>query len=90
MHATLVASEGVLMASDTMPGMPFQEGNNFSISIGCESVEETDRLFQALSAGGNVKMPPQETFWAQRFAMFTDRFGIHWMLNMDKPHGAIG
>jgi PhnB protein len=69
-----------------MPGMPFQQGNNFSININCESLEETDRLFTALGENGKVKMPLQETFWAASFGMLTDQFGIHWMFNFEKPH----
>src|SRR5687767_2863633 len=45
MHARLTKGSAVLMASDTMPGMPFQQGNNFSISINCDSLEEIERLF---------------------------------------------
>jgi PhnB protein len=87
MHASL-AGGSLLMASDNMPGMPFLQGDNFSININCESVEETERLFAALSENGKVTMPLQQTFWAQRFAMFTDRFGIHWMLNLENPRPA--
>lgn len=88
MHAALI-NKGmpVLMASDTMPGMssPFQAGNNFSVALGCESVQEVEKFFSALSEKGKVTMPLQETFWATRFGMFTDQFGINWMLNLDKP-----
>jgi PhnB protein len=72
------------MASDTMPGMPFAQGNNFSVTIDCESVEEIDRCFAALSEKGKVTMPLQKTFWAPRFGMLTDRFGINWMLNLEE------
>jgi PhnB protein len=85
MHARLANGPALLMASDTMPGMPFQQGSNFSLSITCESAQETDRLFTALSENGKVTMPLQETFWAARFGMFTDRFGINWMLNFERP-----
>lgn len=89
MHARLTTgSTPVLMASDTMPGMPFQKGDNFSISINCESVQEIERLFAALGEGGKVTMPLQETFWAARFAMLTDQFDINWMLNLDKQSPA--
>lgn len=83
-HARISKGAAVLMASDNMAGMPFHQGDNFSISIQCENAQETDRLFSALSEKGNVKMPPQETSWAARFSMFTDQFGINWMLNLDK------
>jgi PhnB protein len=85
MHARLSKGPIVLMASDALPGMPFQQGNNFQLAISCEAPEESDRLFTALSAGGKVVMPLQETFWAERFGMLTDKFGVSWMLDLEKP-----
>jgi PhnB protein len=85
MHARLTKGATVLMASDNMPGMPFQRGDNFSVSLNCDSVQEIEKLFSALSEKGKVTMPLGETFWAARFGMFTDQFGINWMLNLDKP-----
>ena len=85
MHARLTIQSLILMASDTRPGMPVTQGNNFFVSLNCSSVEEVDKLFKALSIKGNVEMAPQETFWATRFSMLTDQFGIKWMLNLDKP-----
>jgi PhnB protein len=88
MHARLTKGSIVLMASDSMPGMPFVQGTNFSVSIQCESREEIDRLFAALSEGGQVAMPLDDAFWGARFGMFKDRFGIHWMLNFEFPKKA--
>src|SRR5262249_40560106 len=56
MHARLSKGKATLMASDTMPGMPFQQGNNFSISVDCETGDEVDKLFNALSQKGKVGM----------------------------------
>jgi PhnB protein len=85
MHARLRKGSAVLMASDTMPGHPFKQGNNFSINIACDSVEEIDKFFAALGEKGTVIMTLQETFWAARFGMLTDQFGIGWMFNFEKP-----
>lgn len=85
MHASLTKGKLLLMASDTPPGQPSKKGDNFSISITCESVEEIDRLFAAIGEKGTVKMPLQETFWAARFGMLTDQFGINWMFDLEKP-----
>jgi PhnB protein len=85
MHARLTKGPLTLMASDTMPGMPFQQGSNFALAIECETPQEVDQLFAALSAGGKVTMPVQETFWATRFGMLTDKFGVSWMLDLAKP-----
>ncbi len=84
LHAKIAKGTWAIMASDTMPGTPIQQGNNFSIALACESAEETERLFNALSEGGKVTMPVEETFWAVRFGMLTDKFGINWMVNFEK------
>ena len=88
MHAKLTKGFATLMASDTMPGMPFKQGNNFSICLSPESVQETDKLFNALSENGRITMPLQDTFWGARFGMLTDQFGINWMVNFEKPKTA--
>jgi PhnB protein len=85
MHSRIAKGSTVLMASDTMPGMPFTQGNNFSISVDCESAAEVDKLSTALSAGGKVTMAPADMFWGAYFGMATDKFGLQWMFNFDKP-----
>jgi PhnB protein len=86
MHISLpISKETVLMGSDTTSnfGGKVQGGNNFSISINAESEEEARRLFNGLSANGKVTMPLDKTFWGAYFGMFTDKFGINWMVNYD-------
>ena len=85
MHARLTKGAATLMASDTMPGHAFKQGNNFSISVNCESKQEVDDFSNALKEGGQVTMPNQDTFWGAYFGMLTDKYGINWMLNFDKP-----
>ena len=85
-HAKLIKGSATIMASDTTPGMPFQQGNSSHICLICESLQETERLFAALSDKGKITMPLQDTFWGARFGMITDQFGVNWMLNFDKPH----
>ncbi|HEY4363022.1 MAG TPA: VOC family protein [Bryobacteraceae bacterium] len=86
MHAALSMGAGaILMASDTMPGMPLTAGNNFSVSVHPESVEEVERLFAALGEGGTVRMPLTDAAWGARFGMLTDKFGIQWMFNYEYP-----
>lgn len=88
MHVTLpISKETVLMGSDTGGewSSGFKAGNNFSISINAESKEEAGKLFDGLSAGGQVTMPLADTFWGAYFGMFTDKFGINWMVNYDDP-----
>ncbi len=89
MHVSLpISKETVLMGSDTGGewAKDFKQGNNFSISINAGSKEEADRIFNALSAGGQVTMPLGNTFWGDYFGMFKDKFGINWMMSFnDKP-----
>lgn len=70
-----------IMASDA-PDAWYSKPQGFSISISPASAAEFDRVYAALSKDAlNVSMEPAETFWAERFAMFTDRYGTPWMLN---------
>ncbi|HLF52707.1 VOC family protein [Flavobacterium sp.] len=87
MHVSLpISSETILMGSDSSEsfGQVTTVGNNFSISIDAASKEEADKLFNGLSAGGKVTMPLSKTFWGAYFGMFTDKFGINWMVNHDE------
>lgn len=88
MHIVYSIGNAILMGSDTGGewAPKFVQGNNFSISINAESKEEADRLYDGLSAGGEVTMPMNETFWGAYFGMFTDRFGINWMVNFDEEN----
>ncbi len=86
MHARLSTKEGaVLMASDSMPGNPLIVGNNVWVTQDCDNVEEIDRVFAAMSAGGTVVMPLADQFWGAKFGMLTDKYGINWMFNHEYP-----
>ncbi|WP_226064652.1 VOC family protein [Kaistella polysaccharea] len=87
MHISLpISDETILMGSDTMPGIhDHQIGNNVSLSVNTTSKEEADHIFNGLSAEGTVTMPLEETFWGAYFGMWTDKFGILWMVNYDDP-----
>ncbi len=84
MHATLSIGDAAIMGADA-PVQFASKPAGFSVSLNVETPEEADRLYAALSAGGDIKMPITETFWAQRFAMFIDKFSIPWMINCEKP-----
>ena len=88
MHVNLpISAETTLYGSDAIAGFgpPIIEGNNFSISISADSEEEANHLFEKLSAFGKITMPLADTFWGAYFGMWTDQFGINWMVNYDKP-----
>ncbi|MBI1341255.1 VOC family protein [bacterium] len=72
-----------IFGSDNTSDM-YQTPQGFRIQLNLDSSDDFDRMFDALSPGAReMAMPPGETFWAERFTMFTDRFGTPWMLNFD-------
>ena len=85
MHARLVVGDQVLMGSDTTPEHPYEGVKGCSVALQVTDPAEAERVFAALSAGGTVTMPIQPTFWAARFGMLVDRFGVPWMVNCDLP-----
>lgn len=82
-HATLVVAGQTVGASDAPPGY-YQKPQGFNVTLDFDKPEEAERIFKLLSEKGAVTMPLQETFWARRFAMFTDQFGTPWMINCGK------
>jgi PhnB protein len=84
MHTRIVVGDTVIMGSDAPPDR-YSKPQGFSVSINTTDAAEADRVFNALAANGNVSMPIQETFWAKRFGMLVDQFGIPWMVNCEKP-----
>ncbi len=90
MHISLpISKETSIMGSDTGGewAPSFVQGNNFSISISTDSKAEADRIFKELSAGGKVTMPLETTFWGDYFGMFTDKFGVNWMMSFNEKQG---
>jgi len=83
MHGRIVAGNNVIMASDCPPDR-YSPQAGFSISINVETPAEADKYFKALSEGASIVMPIEETFWAQRFGMLIDKFGVSWMVNCEK------
>jgi PhnB protein len=84
MHARLTrGSQPLLMASDTPPGSSVRAGNNFSVSVDCETLEEIERVFSALGKGGQVRMPLGNMPWGARFGMLADQFGVQWMIHYE-------
>ena len=83
LHAGLMVDDQLLMASDAPPDH-YKAPQGFSVSLQVTDPAEAERIFHALAEGGKVQMPIQETFWAVRFGMATDQFGIPWMINCEK------
>lgn len=85
MHVALPLSNGSMLLGSDRPAVMGKGnfGNNFSISIDTASRDEADKLFKGLSAGGTVTMPMENTFWGSYFGMFTDKFGVQWMVSFN-------
>lgn len=71
----------MLYGGDAPAHIPYEAIKGVSITLNCSSVEEGESVFNALAAGGTVTMPYSPTFWAKKFGMLTDRFGVHWIIN---------
>lgn len=88
-HVNLVVGGASIMGGDSIMGVCGNEQidgrNDTTVNIDVDTVEEAERVFAALSAGGTVRMPLMETEWSQRFAMFDDHYGKPWMINCNKP-----
>ncbi len=82
MHIALPIGPNVLMANDVpeILGRTNERENRSKISISAESREEAERLFNGLSAGGEVEMPMDESPWGTYFGMFRDKYGVEWMV----------
>lgn len=86
MHMSLpISKETTLMGSDIGGDWAKDTivGNNIQLSINAETEDDARKLFEGLSVGGRVNMPLEKTFWGALFGMFTDKFGINWMVNYD-------
>jgi PhnB protein len=80
MYGMLTSAHGIVAAMDAPPERAGDPGDNFAIAIQT-SKDDTDGVFEKLSAGGSVTMPLQETFYSPRFGMLTDRFGVKWFVS---------
>jgi PhnB protein len=83
MHIALPIGPNKLMANDVpeIMGRTNENENRSKIFISAQSREEADKLFNGLSAGGNVEMPIGDAPWGSYFAMFRDKYGIEWMVD---------
>ena len=78
LHGCLTLDTMDIMASDCPPTM-YAKPANISICINLDDEKKAERIFGALSEGGKVVMPFEETFFAKKYALFQDRFGVSWM-----------
>ncbi|MEO7443942.1 MAG: VOC family protein [Ferruginibacter sp.] len=88
MHIALPIGKNILMGNDVPASMgPVNENENRSkISVSAESREEADKIFNGLSAGGNIEFPIGDSPWGSYFGMFRDKYGIEWMVDFDPKY----
>jgi PhnB protein len=83
LHATLSVGDNTLMGADSFPGS-YQQPQGFHVLLGIDDPGEAERVYHALVEGGTVQMALQETFWAVRFGVLVDQFGISWEINCEQ------
>jgi PhnB protein len=90
MHIALPIGNSMLMANDVPEflGRVNENENRSKIFVSAESREEADKIFNGLSAGGNVEMPIGDSPWGSYFAMFRDKYGIEWMVEFESNTNA--
>jgi PhnB protein len=82
MHSSLAIGDQVLMGGDVAPDA-YEKPKGFSLSLEITSIAQAARIFTLLAKDGTVVMPFEKTFWAARFGMIVDRFGIPWLINCE-------
>jgi PhnB protein len=80
MHAALKLGDSLLMGSDGMGNEPHTAMQGCALTLSVDQPEQAERMFAALAAGGRVTMPMSATFFADKFGMVTDQFGVPWMV----------
>ena len=85
MHIALPIGKKILMGNDVpeFMGQVNENENRSKIFVAAQSREEADKIFNGLSAGGNVEMPIGDSPWGSYFAMFRDKYGIEWMVEFE-------
>ena len=85
MHIALPIGKNILMGNDVPEsmGQVNERENRSKISISAESREEADKLYNGLSAGGDIEVPIEDSPWGSYFGMFRDKYGIEWMIDFD-------
>ena len=83
MHASITIGGQVVMGGDVAP-QRYEKPQGFSLSLQMTSTTQAERIFEGLALDGTVMMPLEKTFWAARFGMVIDRFGIPWLINCEE------
>lgn len=84
-HATLMAGDSTLMGADVLPEQ-YERPKGFHVLLGIDDPAEAERVYEALLENGSAQMPLQQTFWAVRFGVLVDQFGVSWEINCEQAH----
>ena len=84
MHGSVTIGDLMLNGGDVAPDR-YEEPRGFSLSIQISNTDDAERIFRDLATDGKVVVPLAQTFWAARFGMVVDRFGIPWLINCEEP-----
>jgi PhnB protein len=82
MHGSVTIGGQMLMGGDVAPDQ-YEQPKRFSLSLQINNTADAERIFHELAKDGRVVMPLEKTFWAERFGMVVDRFGIPWLINCE-------
>jgi PhnB protein len=83
MHGMLEAENGItLMGADTPDGMEYSTGSNISVSLSGDNEAELRGYWEKLAVGSTITMPLEKAPWGDTFGMLTDKFGVHWLVNI--------
>jgi PhnB protein len=80
MHGSVTVAGQILMGADSIPGQ-YETPKGFSLALNITGAAEAERIFHVLAQAGKIIVPLEKTFWAERFGMVIDRFGIPWAIN---------
>jgi PhnB protein len=89
LHSSLVIDGFTIMGTDMAPDSGIIKGNSVSILLDCSSEEEFRSVFNKLSANGNIKHPPETTFWGALLGDLTDNFGNDWILHYNENNNSL-
>src|SRR5688500_5888548 len=81
-HGSIIIGGQTLQAADVAPDQ-YETPQGFSLTLQIKSAADAERMFAALADGGQVRMPLEKTFWAERFGVVVDRFGVPWIINCE-------
>ncbi|MGB6943311.1 MAG: VOC family protein [Bryobacteraceae bacterium] len=73
------------MGADVLPEQ-YERPKGFHVLLGIDDPAEAERVYEALMENGSAQMPLQQTFWAVRFGVLVDQFGVSWEINCEQAH----